>query len=174
MHRLLGGVLVLAVVALVPGCDQGPVGPRGPQGPPGPPGDPAVYSFTVDFLMNEAQFSGPIASVQYDAPEITPQVVDQGAVMAYFREQGTWTALPYTYGEESPDLPAVDHTVTLGFAFEVDFLEVFYEASRPGVLDVLPDQRIKVVIIESFAGARALGLDFSDYTAVKEHFGLDP
>jgi hypothetical protein len=75
-----------------------------------------VYSFTVDFFMEDAQFNGPIASVQYDAPEISPRVVEEGAVMAYFREQETWTALPYTYGVESADLPAVDRTVTLGLA----------------------------------------------------------
>ena len=163
--------LLLAVVALfVAGCDQGPVGP---QGPPGPPGDPAVYSFTVDFFLDEAQFNGPIASIQYDAPEISPRVVDEGAVMAYFREQGTWTALPYTYGVESENVAAVDRTVTLGFAYEVDFFEVFYEASRPEVLNLLPDQEVKVVIIDSFAGARAAGVDLTNYADVKAHYGLD-
>jgi hypothetical protein len=132
-----------------------------------------VYSFTVDFFMEDAQFNGPIASVQYDAPEISPRVVEEGAVMAYFREQETWTALPYTYGVESADLPAVDRTVTLGFAFEVDFLEVFYEASRPEVLDLLPDQLIKVVIIDSFASARAAGVDLANYAEVKAHYRLD-
>jgi hypothetical protein len=164
--------LVLAACAalLFLGCDQGPVGPPGP---PGPPGDPAVFSFTVDFFLDEAQFNGPIASVQYDAPEISPRVVQEGAVMAYFREQGTWTALPYTYGVESENVAAVDRTVTLGFAYEVDFLEVFYEASRPEVLDLLPDQEVKVVIIDSFAGARAAGVNLDDYAAVKSYYGLD-
>lgn len=168
MRRLLA-VICIAALGLG-GCDQGPIGPPGP---PGPPGDPAVYTFTVDFLMAEAQFNGPIASIQYDAPEITPRVVQTGAVMAYFREQGTWTALPYTYGVESPDLPAVDRTVTLGFAYEVDFVEVFYEASRPAVLDLLPDQRIKVVVLDSYAARRAADVDLRDYAAVRAHFGLD-
>lgn len=170
MPRFVHRLLVAAAVLLIAGCDQGPVGPPGPSGPPG---DPAVYSFTVDFFMADAQFNGPIASVQYDAPEISPRVVDSGAVMAYFREQDTWTALPYTYGVESEDLPAVDRTVTLGFAYEVDLFEVFYEASRPEVLDLLPDQFIKVVIIDSFASARAAGVDLTNYAEVKAHYGLD-
>ena len=170
MLRSARRLLLVTAVLFIAGCDQGPVGPPGP---PGPPGDPAVYSFTVDFFMADAQFNGPIASVQYDAPEISPRVVNNGAVMAYFREQDTWTALPYTYGVESADLPAVDRTVTLGFAYEVDFFEVFYEASRPEVLDMLPDQLIKVVIIDSFAGARAAGVDLTDYAEVKAHYGLD-
>lgn len=170
MVRLVTRVFAIWIALLFTGCDQGPVGPPGP---PGPPGDPAVYSFEVDFLLSDAQFNGPIASVQYDAPEITPRVVRNGAVMAYFREQDTWTALPYTYGVESTDLPAVDNTVTLGFAFETDFLEVFYEASRTDLLDDLPDQLIKVVVIESLASTRAAGVELSDYAAVKSHFGLD-
>jgi hypothetical protein len=162
---LLIGFLLFALV----GCEEGPVGPPGP---PGPPGDPAVFSFTVDFQIAEAAIDGPVASVQYDAPEITERVVQNGAVMAYFREQGTWTALPYTYGVESPDLPAVDYTVTLGYAFETGFLEVFYEASSGFVTDELPDQLIKVVVIESFAGTRSAEVDLTDYNAVANHFGL--
>lgn len=123
--------------------------------------------------MDEAAVDGPVASVQYDAPEITPQVVETGAVMAYFREQDTWTALPYTYGVESPELPAVDYTVTLGYAYEEGFLEVFYETSTEAVIDQLPDQTIKVVVIEDLAAAQSAGVDLSDYGAVKAHFGLN-
>lgn len=169
MLRMISSVFAALVLVVLGGCDQGPVGPPGP---PGPPGDPAVFSFTVDFLLEDATINGSVASVQYDAPEITPSVVQDGVVMAYFREQGTWTALPYTYGVESPDLPAVDNTVTLGYAYETDFLEVFYEASRPGVLNDLPDQLIKVVVIESYAGARAANVDLSDYEAVRSYYNL--
>jgi hypothetical protein len=135
-----------------------------------------VFSFPVDFFIDEAQLNGPIASVQYDAPEITPRVVREGAVMAYFREQGTWTAMPYTYGIESQDVLAVDRTVTLGFAYEADFLEVFYETSVPDVRDILgflPDQEVKIVIIDSFAGARSAGVNLNDYASVKSYYGLD-
>jgi hypothetical protein len=41
------------------------------------------------------------------------------------------------------------------------------------VLDILPDQEIKVVIIDSFAGARAAGVNLNDYAAVKSYYGLD-
>lgn len=167
--RSLSLTSCIAVLAfLIIGCE----GPIGPEGPPGPPGV-GVQSFTVDFLMEDAVIDGPVASIQYDAPEITPRVVAEGAVMAYFREQGTWTALPYTYGVESPDLPAVDYTVTLGYAFEEGFLEVFYETSTEAVIDQLPDQTIRVVVIESLAATRSANVDLSDYGAVKAHFGLD-
>ncbi len=168
MLRRFRSTLAVSLVVLLAGCDQGP------PGPPGPPGNPAVYSFYDVFLLDDAAFNGNVASVQYEAPEITRDAVNNGAVLAYFREQETWTAMPYTYGVESPDLEAVDYTVTLGYAYEVGFLEVFYEASYPGVLSDLPDREIKVVVIESYAGARAAGVDFSDYEAVQAYYGLDP
>lgn len=166
MHKLYASSLIAGFLLLGVGCE-------GPVGPPGPPGDPAVRTFTVDFLMEDAVVEGPVVSAQYDAPEITRQAVQGGAVLAYYREQGTWTALPYTYGVESPDLPAVDYTVTLGYAYEEGFLEVYYEASSDHVIDDLPDQLIKVVVIEQFASARLAGVDPSDYEAVKNHFGLN-
>lgn len=168
MRPFYTGCCLALFALLIAGCE----GPVGPEGPPGPPGV-GVQSFTVDFLMEDAAIEGPVASVQYDAPEITPRVVTEGAVMAYFREQGTWTALPYTYGVESPDLPAVDYTVTLGYAYEEGFVEVFYETSTEAVIDQLPDQTIRVVVIESLAATRSANVDLSNYSAVKAHFGLD-
>ena len=169
MPRLLRSISTAVLVILLAGCDQGPVGPPGP---PGPPGDPAVVSFTVDFLLADASFNGSVASVQYDAPEITRRVAREGAVLAYFREQGTWTALPYTYGVESEDLNAVDYTVTLGYAYEEGFVEVFYEASYPGVLEELPDQEVKFVVIDSYASTRESGVDLSDYDAVRAYYDI--
>lgn len=165
MSRAIRSMSALLFVVLLAGCDRGP---------PGPPGDPAVFGFVVDFFLEDAQFDGAVASVQYDAPEITRRVVREGAVQAYFREQGTWTAMPYTYGVESEDLAAVDRTVTLGYAFEEGFLEVFYEASYPEALDHLPDQEVKIVVIDSYASARAAGVDLSDYEAVQSYYGLSP
>lgn len=84
--------------------------------------------------------------------------------------------MPYTFAYESPDLPAVDFTVTLGYAFEVGFLEVFYEASTDEVdLRQLPlvqtPRQLKVVIIDGFVAAKA-PVDLRDYEAVKAFFGL--
>ena len=137
---------------------------------------PVVQSFFVNFDLDDANFEGPFASISEDAPEITPDVVENGLVMAYFREADTWTALPYTYGVESPDRPAVDYTVTLGYAFEANFFEVFYELSVDDeqVWSEIPAQRrIKVVVFSGEAVRRNQSLDFKDYGAVQQHFQLD-
>ncbi len=132
-----------------------------------------VRSLEVLFTMDDAVINGPVASAQYGVPGITPEVTDFGVVMAYFREQGTWTAMPYTFGEESPDLPAVDYTITMGYGYDDGLLEVFYEAStEEAPLFDQPDCRIKVVIIDDLSISSAANLDLSNYEAVKAEFGL--
>ena len=142
-------------------------------GPVGPPGNANVHSVTFTFSAANADINGPVASVQFDVPSITPSVVDGGAVLVYFQEQGTWTAMPYTFAEESPDLPAVDFTITLGYGYDDEFLELFYEASTEEVdLRLQPNRLVKAVIIDGFVLSKS-GVDVTDYDAVKRYFGLE-
>ena len=150
----------------IAGCD-------GPVGPPGPPGNANVFSHTIVFSIHDAVINGSVASAQFDVPDITGSVVDEGAVLVFFREQNTWTAMPYTFGVESPDLPAVDYTITLGFAFEWEYLELFYEASTDAVdLSLQPDRTVKIVIIDGL-GFGKTGIDLTNYEAVKAFYGLE-
>ncbi|MDQ7039467.1 MAG: hypothetical protein Q9M35_00820 [Rhodothermus sp.] len=167
--RSVAGLAMLSLVMLTSACE-------GPAGPPGPPGNANVISFSFILNPEALQYNGPVASVGYDMPEITPSVVEGGAVLLYFYEQGTWTALPYTFVYESPDLPAVDFTVVLGYAFEVGFLEVFYEASTDAIdlrelVLVQTPRQLKVVIIDGMAAAKA-PVNLQDYEAVRAYFGL--
>lgn len=147
----------------------------GCEGPTGPPGrDAGVLSFEVDFFVDEAAVNGAVASAQYDVAALSPAVVAEGAVLAFFREQDTWTALPFTYGVESEDVPAVDYTVTLGYAYEAGLLEVFYELSLADedLLRSLPDQRLKVVVIAN-PPPRPSAVNLSSYESVRRYFGLE-
>ncbi|MEQ9104240.1 MAG: hypothetical protein RIE53_06040 [Rhodothermales bacterium] len=141
-------------------------------GPQGPPGNANVFTLNIPFDLDNASFNGSVASVQYDVPDLTASVVDEGAILMFFRDQGTWTAMPYTFGVESPDLPAVDYTISLGFGYEVGFLEVFYEASTEAVdLGALPDRDLKLVVIDGFAFGKR-HIDLTDWEAVKAAYGL--
>jgi hypothetical protein len=134
--------------------------------------DAVIISFETDFRMSDAAISGSVASVQYEVPDLTPRIVDGGVVLAFFRDQSTWTAMPFTYGVESPELPAVDYTVTLGYAFEDRLLEVFYEASTDEIdLGQLPDRRIKVVLLDA-AVALGKNTDLTDWNQVRDLYGL--
>lgn len=166
--RTFHSILSAAVLLLAAGCSD-----DGPTGPPGPPGNANVHSHSLVFSMDDAQFNGPVASVQYDVPSITPSVVDHGAVLVYFWAQETWTAMPYTFADESPDLPAVDYTITLGYAFDDAFLEIFYESSTEEIdLSAQPDREMKVVVIDGMPFGK-IGVDVTDYEAVRRYFELD-
>lgn len=162
--RLFGA---LAILATLSGCIiEESVGPQGP------PGNANVFTLNIAFDMDQASFNGSVASVQYDVPDLTVSVVDEGAILMFFRDQGTWTAMPYTFGVESPDLPAVDYTISLGFGYEVGFLEVFYEASTDAVdLAELPDRDLKLVVIDGFAYGKR-HIDHTNWEAVKSAYGL--
>ncbi|MEX1055714.1 MAG: hypothetical protein WED81_06765 [Rhodothermales bacterium] len=145
----------------------------GDDDPVGPPVTADVHSVTFTFSADDADINGSVASVQFDVPSITPSVVDGGAVLVYFREQGTWTAMPYTFAQDSPDLPAVDYTVTLGYGYDDEFLELFYEASTEEVdLRLQPDRVVKAVIVDGYVLSKS-GVDLTDYEAVKRYFGLN-
>lgn len=125
------------------------------------------------FSMNDAVINGDVASSQFTVGAINPNVVDNGAVLAYFREQGTWTAMPYTFGVESPDLLAVDYTITMGFGYDDGLLEVFYEASTPEApLIDQPDRRIKAIILEDLSFLSEANVDMNDYESVKAYLNL--
>ena len=162
--------LILLMTFTATGCIiEESVGPEGPQGPPG---NANVFSLGFDFLLQDAVLNGPVASVQYDVPELSVSVVDDGAILLFFRDQGTWTAMPYTFGVESQDLPAVDYTVSLGFGYEVGFLEVFYEASTDAIdLTQLPDREMKLVVIDGYWYGKQQ-IDLTDWATVRNTFGL--
>jgi len=138
-----------------------------------PEGTSSVYTFNLIFSMDDALFNGPVASVPFDVPEIDSWTVENGAVLVFFRDQGTWTALPYTFGVESPDLPAVDYTIAMGYGYDPGVLEVFYEASTEAVaLEDLPDRNLKVVIIEQWVVGKNQ-VDLKDWESVKAYFDLE-
>ena len=81
--------------------------------------------------------------------------------------------MPYTFGVESAEVPAVDYTVAFGFGYEVEFLEIFYEVSTEAVeLASLPDREIKAVVIDGFPLGKN-SIDLTDWNTVKATFGLE-
>ncbi len=135
-----------------------------------------VLSVNLAFDFDDAAYVGTVASASYQMPEITRSVVDHGAVLMYFREQGTWTALPYSFGVESADLAAVDYTVSIGFGYDHRLVEVFVELSTDEVWDDVLGRLplgydLKAVIINDRA-FRKTGPDPTNYEAVRDYYGL--
>lgn len=184
MHTVRTTLLSLsALLFLLVGC-EGPAGPQGPQGPQGPsgPAGALVETVEVEFDANAASVSEDnlVLFQNYDFPEITESVDNNGFVQAYYlAENDTWTAMPFTFGDESPDVDAVDYTLTFGYAWqagigpdEEGFVQLFYEASAPFALDFARDRIVKIVVADGRA-ATMPGVNWSDYSSVKQHFDLD-
>lgn len=132
-----------------------------------------TFQETVDLSKGALNQTGDVASVQLNFPEITPAVEDWGAVLVYYWDQNSWTALPFTTSFDDPDLQAVSYTMTLGYAHWAGTLEVFRESSTS---DVSPREGIgpidlKIVIISDFAASKA-GIDLRNYEEVKRYFKL--
>ena len=166
-------ILVGLAVIFLSGCSEF-------AGPQGPPGNANVVTLTLRFIPARAAVNGSVASTQYRVPEVTPAVADLGAVLAYFRDQGTWTALPFTIGVEDKDDPVVDYSFTLGYAYEEALVEVFIESSTGDeavwddiVTQLEEEYRIKVVVIHGFAAQAGENIDFSDYEAVMHWYGIE-
>ncbi len=176
----LSTLVILAVMAFsASGCiieDDDPVGPIG---------NAEIFSLNFNFNLRQAQLNdgGTVASEQYDVPDITGSVVDDGTVLVYYRFAGTWTALPYTISVEAPDdPPRVDYSASFSYGYDDGFLEVFVESSTsdPVVWEELESfevfdggTQMKAVIINSLPFAAKQGsLDLRDYEAVKAYYGL--
>ncbi len=147
------------------GCRDTVVAPRS---------DIEMRTVNVVFSVDRASLNGPVASQQYSIPDITRRVVRTGAVLAYYREQDTWTALPYTVGRESADVNAVDYTFTIGYGYDTGFFEVFIEASTsdPAVWQQIANSlprsyEVRLVILEN--GLQS-GLDATNYNAIMSHY----
>lgn len=162
-------LLVVLAALTVTGCDNDIVAPAHRA---------TVQALNVTFSFDDATYTATVASEKFRIPEITPSVVDRGAVLLYFRDQGTWTALPYTLGIESQDLAVVDYTFTIGYAYDDALLEVFVEASTDDdvaweeLLSLLPTQyQMKAVIVDAL-NFRASEVDYGNYEAVQAYFNL--
>jgi len=130
--------------------------------------DTDVYVTEVDFNVASATLNGTVLSQQFAVPAIDNNAA---AVLAYFYEQGTWTAMPYTYAVDDAQLQAVSYTISLGHAFSNQTFEAFYESSAADVnLRQQPSRRIRVVVLGDYAAKQ--NVDFSDYNAVKAAFHL--
>ena len=142
----------------------------------------AVVTLTIPFSLSftDVVFTDFVANLRYSVPEIGPDAVSFGAVLVFIRDlEGTWTALPFTYGVESATDPFVDYTVTLGYAYELNLLDVFVESSSSDDVvwdEILSDpllseiRDLRVVILEALPGKNSI--DLSDYEALQRYYAL--
>ncbi len=187
--------LVLAALALAPGCDTYDDNNED---------DDRINVVTFSFDGDDATISddGRIASFDTDdiasandqtAVEDALDEADLGGVVLLYADgglvfdggEGTWTALPLTRAFEAvnaADELFVDFTATYSYSYDdADlYFDVLSSAEFDGLSDedyatVIPSQielRLVTIREDDFADARAAGVDFESYAAVRQAFAL--
>ena len=142
-----------------------------------------ILTLTDTFSLDDTDvsFTDFVANIRYGIGEVTANVVANGAVLVFIDDlEGTWRALPFTYGVEAQDEPVVDYTVSMGYAFDTGFIDVFVEASSSDDVvwdEVLEDplfassRRIRFVIFNTFISGKN-SVDVTDYEALRARYGL--
>lgn len=93
---------ILAMALLAASCR----GPAGPAGPPGRDGEPGAYWRIKDFdIINWTEVEDELFYAQFNFPELTKFIYDNGIVLAYIETEGKYqTPLPFTrYKQEVID-----------------------------------------------------------------------
>lgn len=164
-----------AVLILVSACEgpEGAVGPQGeqgiagPEGPEGPAGTADIESFS--FTLSASGFSQGenIEEFAHSTSALTSEVTGEGIVIAY-TDLGTsgqgWVAIPLV-------LPLSSTSVVLTQAYQQGIFSILILKNTSEVLASIFDGfRVKVIVIPPGAGKASI--DYSNYEAVAEHYGL--
>jgi hypothetical protein len=175
---------LLFAVLLISGCDsgvQGPRGPEGPQGPEGPPGQIAATVFTgtysvVDIVIDPND--GALAYADFDVPELTAAVVDNGIVLAYINSDALdqWVALPFTIAyddnQDGGNLN-VNEVVQVTYAYTYDLFSIVFTSSFNQIdVEGLPEGPVKVVLIPGELVGKVKGKNLSSAEEIQRALGI--
>lgn len=167
--------------AIGPQGTQGEQGPAGPQGEDGADGADGVegetgtanviYSPWLDSGFN-TPIASPVGSFSIDAPEITQEVIDNGVILVYGKDNGNVIyALPVTLHSSSTD-------EAYYFSFEnPGTLEIHVAEINSAFLnEIFIDNEFRYVIIPggSPTSGKSSSVDYSKmtYEEIVKHFNI--
>ena len=129
-------------------------------------GNTNMLSKTLTVYGSQWYFVDPTYIVDIVVPEITQDVVDNGAVMAYYRNgYGEWQAMPIT----NP----MDNTYASVYAFSFWNGHVSLYKTDTDLLTLSPtDMDVKLVIFSLKSEMENYDIDWSNYSEVSAHFNL--
>lgn len=169
--------LVLAGLVVTAGCDYSDSDDIVVIG-----NDIIVRTFDVRSSELDINADASIASYQRDVPELTPDVVDDGAVLLYVDNSlflgsgasGTWTLLPFTQGVDFDDDLVVDYTLTYQYSFDLGdlYIDIIASATEFDFSAFFGEFRLVMIPGDLFVGNVRTEVDFRDYEAVREAFEL--
>lgn len=164
---------------------EGPEGPEGPQGEQGEQGiqglqgDPGNANVTLLRFTQDISWDNNAIIRIDEIDQLNQNVLDNYAILSYFKWISTLYAIPGIYGDY-----LVDATYTLETA---NFWAYDSELTEPGDEPSDPDE-VRIILIESSSivngrskytpqerlmyELEAAGIDINDYAQVAEYYGL--
>jgi hypothetical protein len=124
----------------ITGCKKQEIpGPQGEPGTPGGGGNSSITSSSVVIVEN-AQWKWDAVSnsqtVTVDAPLITKDVIDKGAVKVYVQKASSWSELPFVNGD-----------LFTQFAFDEGHVHLSYLNIEGGSAPVPATQNFRIVVL---------------------------
>ncbi|HSH45068.1 MAG TPA: hypothetical protein VK966_04390 [Longimicrobiales bacterium] len=172
----------MAIIIAGLGCEgsQGPAGPEGPQGEQGlegaegPPGTAnVVYSDWVAISDLETSVDTVVLDRNYrkydiPAPELTQEIMDQGAILVYYRLNEVALQLPITFG--GPNSIYITYS-----PFQAGVISILSQRLDNTALGLNQNSEFRYILIPGGVAAdQSMLPDLSDYDAVLRHYGIDP
>lgn len=155
----------------------GPVGPDGPAGPVGPAG-PTGNANVIQFTYGANNFPlGKGAGYNFNLPsDITPAILTSSAVLVYLAEAIPNSTAPLNWFSVPGVIVAggVEHEFYMNYGTSSGGTGARVSVLRKVAASAALSARMRIVIIQanSLRNARQAAVDFSDYNAVKEFYGL--
>lgn len=170
--KTLQAILLLFVSLTIISCSQESVGPQGPEGPQGEPGESAYV-----FEQSDVDFIAPDYEVIIPFPEDF-EALDSDVALVYL----LWDVTTDNNGNQLEvwrQMPQTIHTDLGKIHYNFDFTKLdirLFLIPEFDPSELLPidtdDWVVRTVIVPGdFWGSRT-SIDFSDYYAVEEAFGL--
>lgn len=145
---LLSSILVLSASLFFTACTkegpEGPAGSTGPAGPAGPVGNNAITVKNITISSWTSYSGGLYYRGTATVAEITNNIVNAGAVLAYQNNSGTLNALPFTLS---------DFSVSYRFFFSLNTFTAENSSLSAGPTPGSTNYRI--IIIPGALGARS-------------------
>lgn len=178
--------LLFTAVLLFSGCaDDGDVGPKGDKGDQGDTGEQGetgtanvIYSewFALNTATNKfAKFVNVSSNklvYEFDAPDITQEVVERGLVVAFFRLDGYTYTLPFLY---IYNIHFELHAIAVS-KLQISFYEEGFQANDNSTQIVEDEPLFRYIIIPGenpISTSRASSpVDYNDYEAVKAYYKI--
>lgn len=160
--KTIGMAVVMSITAILfNGC----AGKDGAPGAQGPQGNANVLSYT--FSVSSWTYTAPNLWADLVDPDITSDVINNGAVLVYINNGGNLTQLPYTY------YPTNTYSETMSAIHSVGNVQINLtdsDLNPPGI----PSSTLvfKVVTLPSRKPLSNPHINFKDYESVKKAFDL--